>query len=427
MIPRAWACLAFLACFALCGCASSDKFTVERLDGPVSLERTIEYTSFWEAMEGLDLSYPAEKHVPREGRWFADGLRLVMEGRMAEAEAAFIELRADCKDPELRKSSADVLAEILFSQAKWEEFVEFYEALPPEELDPERDNTSYVFSKAMAGLPREEYVIPAEPSVVPTEWVWDLPKIAVEVNGRREEFILDTGASVTVLASDVALRCGVKALGTESAQGHTSTSIMIEARPALIDELSLGDIRITNHPAAILSESDMTIAGVKLAGIIGWPVFQRLVVEIDYENETTTFSRPTHRGEGERNLFWLGYPMVVLRSDEGVPLYFGLDTGARNTSIKENIFKKVNVGQVRHVRGISVGAGGSERVTKKEVKDLSLVWEPYIFHFEEIRTGTGVKGAVVVEPDGKLGGNLARGGRIIIDYPNGRADILLPE
>lgn len=45
------------------------------------------------------------------------------------------------------------------------------------------------------------------------------------------------------------------------------------------------------------------------------------------------------------------------------------------------------------------------------------------FRFDRITIREGVKDLAVFEPDGQLGGDVAHGGRMIIDFVNGRFEI----
>jgi hypothetical protein len=248
------------------------------------------------------------------------------------------------------------------------------------------------------------------------------------VNGRILHFVLDTGASTTVLTSDVARACGVEPIGTEVGTGETSTSATVAFRPAVIDRLEIGTLVIRNHPAAIVDPGALSfrVAGlpiIKLDGIVGWPVFRRAAVRIDPDRGWTTFTPARFRKRGPRNLFWLGYPIVTLRSETGRRLNFGLDTGAARTGIRPRFLDKNPGGRVEKGSGVAMGASGSDRVERQRIHDIALYLDGQRLHFDDLATTRGVKGAAIWKPDGKLGYDVGGHGAVWIDWPAGRFEI----
>ncbi len=115
--------------------------------------------------------------------------------------------------------------------------------------------------------------------------------------------------------------------------------------------------------------------------------------------------------------------MVVLHNLDGVPLHSGLDTGARDTILKENIRHKVALGPVRVSGGMSIGAGGLDGITRRKVDDLSFMSGDRLFRFESMSMQEGVKDLAVIEADGRLGSDVAYGGKMLIDFVNGRFEL----
>ena len=189
---------------------------------------------------------------------------------------------------------------------------------------------------------------------------------------------------------------------------------------------ALGELLIRNHHIAVIPEADLDLGVVKLDGVLGWPIFEQLRVEIDYAAGETTLKRPLKQPEGERNLFWLGYPMVVLRGENGVPLYFGLDTGARDTSLKPNAVRKIDLGPLETSQGMTIGAGGREVNTRRRARDVSVLLGDRRLRFQRITVREGVKDLVILAPDGQLGSDVAFRGKMIVDFQNGYFGLEVP-
>ncbi len=73
------------------------------------------------------------------------------------------------------------------------------------------------------------------------------PEVAVSVNGNEYPFILDIGASASVLTDDVARACGVLPITTGEGYVRTATSRCVAFRPATVERISIGDLVVENH------------------------------------------------------------------------------------------------------------------------------------------------------------------------------------
>lgn len=371
-----------------------------------------------------------EVDLSEEENKFRQALGFLLNAELAKAECAFRLFCLRAQDSTIVRHAKEALANILFLRNKWSEFLNFVEDNPEILTFSKLDQSNHLFAQALRDAPQETYHFSSQPVAVRTELLrTGIPEIEVHVNGRRWMFMLDTGANVSVVSDEVARVCKIKPLSEQSGLGATSTSKKIAFKPALIDELEIGDLTILNHPVGIVRKDDLEfkLFGlfdiVKIDGIIGWPLFMNTVVEIDYKNLVTTISKPQRMNVPERNLYWLGYPFVVLNSQDGHRLNFAFDTGAASTSIMSNIFTKIRPGKIITDSGIRIGAGGSERVVTRELEDVTFFLDDTALHFDSISTTSGARSAFLVKPDGKLGSDIAPNGKMSIDYLNGRFEV----
>jgi len=368
---------------------------------------------FWTAIRDVDLESAARQGRPAERRRFALALQMVVQGRRADAIRELETLNEEAKEARIQDESREALVRLLRATAGWEAL----RRIDPEGLEGE----------AYSDAEPQQVLFPKDPVRLATRIGWlRVPRLRVELNGRPYTFAVDTGADPTVITDEVANTCGIQ-VSDRSTETETSTRHRVEWRAAVARELRLGGIVIRNHPLAVVRKADLDLGLVQLDGILGWPIFEQMRVEIDYANGMTTLTRPG-RGPAEqaRNLFWLGYPMVGLRSRDGVPLYFGLDTGARDTSLNENILNKASLGVVGGARRFSIGAGGAEAVVSRRVVGFSVLLGGREFLFEKISIKDGVKNLAVFAPDGRLGGDVAFRGKMIVDFANGRFELEAP-
>jgi predicted aspartyl protease len=404
---------------------SASKLTIKPIDEKTLIlsPKAIEYGTFWEAMENIDFSYLREYQINDDQRSFAEALKLVIGGDIEEAENKFRKLYISSDDSLIKKHSKKILGNLLIFQSKWGALLEI-----PKDADDTIYN-SIILVKAFSKSPKESYSFPAQPTIIPMGLSMSgCPVIEVEINGHKMKFWIDTGAGLSVIASDIAKKCNIFPIGTGKIKAGTGTSKKIDAQPAIIEDLGIGEISIKNHPVIIIDSKDLEfkLFGLfrimKINGIIGWNAIQNMGIEFDYNNRVTTIREPVKMNNPSPNFFWLGYPIVILTNQDGTKLNFGLDTGARKTSITDNILKKISVNDV-YIKKITIGsAGGFEKIESKIIPELTLILNGYGLHFSDIGTRPERR-AVFVKLDGILGSDVFKNGRVKIDYLNGMLEI----
>lgn len=92
-------------------------------------------------------------------------------------------------------------------------------------------------------------------SVVPVETERAVPTVKGQVNGTDTEFVVDTGASVTVLNRDFAESLGLDMRGVGPAQVLDTAQGSILGTPVHLDTLRIGDAEM-DDVAAVVVDSD---------------------------------------------------------------------------------------------------------------------------------------------------------------------------
>lgn len=303
--------------------------------------------TFWSAVTALDLPAARTQASTVSERFFTDALGDLMHGDLSGAEVLFHTLIAD-PDPLLRGRARIGLTVALNAQGKWQELA----ALTVNGPAPGGDSVANAVDRAavdswagvLRDVPPVEVVAPAVPDVIPILGSsTGTPIVMVQVNGNTHYFWLDTGATMTLLASDVAAACDVKPMTTDTL-AIAAAEGRIAARPAVANVVRIGEVTIRNLPVAILAPSALRldrrvangrIVPVKLDGVIGSDVLRRLSVVLDMGGGTMSLARPASRGPRDRTLVWIGYPVVRLMTRTGRPVLFGLDTGADSTIVTD--------------------------------------------------------------------------------------------
>ncbi|HKE07698.1 MAG TPA: pepsin/retropepsin-like aspartic protease family protein [Candidatus Acidoferrum sp.] len=156
------------------------------------------------------------------------------------------------------------------------------------------------------------------------------------VNGVEGQWLLDTGAGLSVVTKSFAERLGLKALpGASRTQGGTGIENPLQI--ALLPTLELGGATLHNVVVMILDDSSLNISFGKdryqINGIVGYPVFRALGrVTFTHDGEFRAGEKDQLLGHGAK-MFMKGLSPIVQCKVEGKMLPFGFDTGASGTAL----------------------------------------------------------------------------------------------
>lgn len=384
--------------------------------------------NYWEALAEL---HPAEALAAahnRSEKEFAESLRDLMEGDLEKAEAGFGGLRRTATDSIIRAGSRVIYTATLQYQEKWETLA----ALSAEGSQPAVDRIDKasieLWAAAFRNVPAKTFTFRSQ-SVLLRMSVSAVgtPLIPVRIGGEVYNFWLDTGSSMTMLASDLARSLKVVPLVPDTLEIVTSTG-RVSAQPSLIPQLQIGQLVVRNAPTMIVDESMMQMSEprpiergpqVKIDGIIGFDIIRQLDLEVDYAENTLRLRNPaTSRSESDRNMFWVGLPVVRLTSTDGTPLHFGLDTGAQLTFVTETLLDKLQLQPARMESRRVGGLGGEISLRAPVLPDLRVLVRgfPLLFRGAFVRAPVY---QVLASLDGVLGGDIWNSGVVRIDVTNG--------
>jgi hypothetical protein len=393
--------------------------------GTIRQERRV---SYWEALSEL---HPADAiasaRTPSE-KEFAEALGNLMSGDLEKAEQRFGTLRRSATDSIIRSGSRVIYTATLQYQEKWEALAALKNE-PSQSKSDRIDKASIeIWAEAFRNVPRKTYTfrsasarLPMSVSAVGT------PLIPVRIGNKVYNFWLDTGSSLTMLSSDVARDLDIAPIVSDTLEIVTSTG-RVKANPALIPQLEIGQLVVRNAPAMVVEETMMQMGEprpieptkhVKIDGIIGFDIIRQLDLEVDYGDNSLRLRNPaTSRPDADRNIFWVGLPVIRLTSTDGIPLHFGLDTGAQLTFVTETLLDKLQLEAVRIESRRVGGLGGEISLRAPVLPDLRVLVRgfPILFRGAVVRAPVY---QVLASLDGVLGGDVWNSGIVRIDMTNG--------
>jgi predicted aspartyl protease len=112
----------------------------------------------------------------------------------------------------------------------------------------------------------------------------DQPLILVEVSLNSQgpyQFALDTGASRTIVSTEIAEKLGIETIGDNPATGAGGR---VKIMAGKVDSLAIGDAIVHDHDIGVGEFLAMlsTAVGTKMDGIVGYNFLNRFRVTIDY-------------------------------------------------------------------------------------------------------------------------------------------------
>jgi len=407
--------------------------TIDSARGPTRAPIASRSKTFWDAMASLDTGFIARHPASESERAFAHALGLVMSGEVNDAVIALDSVRtAFPNDTLVRRASRLLLTAMLQHQDKWKVLADLNPIGARPRTDAGDIDKAEVESWAAAfkNVSARELSFPQGPVVLPLVLsASGTPMVVAKINGIERLLWLDTGSSMSIVASDIAQESGVLPLVKDTLEVATTTG-RVPARPAAIARLQLGGIDIRNSTAMIVSSDLMQVRlgdgtdprlAVKIEGVIGFDIISRLDVRIDYRNHRVTFQRPQRGAQlprGGRNLFWVGTPIVRLVTSKGIPLHFNLDTGAQETYSTDALLAKTKAKTFAGERRLIGGFAGLTIVHGRFVDEVRLTMAGQALVFRKLLVYAPAF-STFVRLDGVLGSDIGKSGVVRIDATNG--------
>ncbi len=236
----------------------------------------------------------------------------------------------------------------------------------------------------------------------------NLVRLSVRVNGRPpEEFVLDSGASISLLTESAAARMGVRFVpgATAAARGLHDTETPM--RMGWLDSVQIGDLTVTDVPVGILPDGTLTFEtaalGVfKLNGVLGAHFMKEFDWRIEYF-EKRLFARrldpKAPHGSMNQNVFFRRMKPMVRTSLNGQPWsFFLLDTGSEPSMVTRDGLRKTRNFEPEAAYPVTLEGIGKSRVSWGKISDVTLGVGAYMVRFKDIvvkEEGAGLEDGIL--------------------------------
>ena len=192
---------------------------------------------------------------------------------------------------------------------------------------------------------------------IPAEFSTEGIVVRVTVDGRGLDFVLDSGASESVIDADVARELGLRVRDTQTLAYFGKTSVS----QTVIDDVSLGDIHAAHFAIAAIPFSQR-VDQKKIVGLLGGDFFASGRIALDFGAKTVTMLAPT------TPLPTLGWTKLPIQVTSFVPLTaaafsgfkgtFVVDTGSWSTVFYRHYFAQFTPDRAAGVQGKVAGISG---------------------------------------------------------------------
>ena len=261
-------------------------------------------------------------------------------------------------------------------------------------------------------------------TTVPFELLNNHIYLQVKLNGKGPFRVLcDTGGA-NIVTPTIARELGLKSEGALQGRGVGEKSEDVGL--VKLQSLQVGDATLSNQLFAVYPLESLSAAeGVPENGLIGFEVFKRFVVKVDYEHGMLTLVIPSafaYHGDGTAVPFQFNDRIPQVEgSIDGIAGKFDIDTGSR-ASIdllkpfveKNNLVAHYNA-KIEAVTGWGVGGAARALVTRAEVLRLGNVEVTRPVTELSLQKQGAFSGIYVA---GNVGAGVLKRFNIIFDYPH---------
>ncbi len=205
-------------------------------------------------------------------------------------------------------------------------------------------------------------------TTVPFELINNHIYLDVGLNGKGPfRFLCDTGGS-NVVTPELAAELGLKGEGAIEGTGVGEASQDVGLTK--VETLRVGDMTLADQVFAIFDLSAMkAVEDVPIQGLIGYEVFKRFVVAIDYERGRLTLTVPSafaYEGTGAVVPFTFSGTVPEVEGEiDGLPGRFHIDTGSRSSLTILAPFARAHDLKARYAATVEAvtgwGVGGAAR------------------------------------------------------------------
>ncbi len=202
-------------------------------------------------------------------------------------------------------------------------------------------------------------------------------RVAVlEVNGVREQWLLDTGANYSLVSKSFAKKIGLKLLSGSAETGSGITGLKNSLQAGVLPSMQVGGAALRNVVVLILDDANLKInlgdQSYQINAILGYPVFQVMRVIMFTQSGEFEAGKSAYRSGSGIPMYMRRLVPVVNLGVNGVNLPFTLDTGASGTDLSVRYYERFKDSDLSWKEDEDENAGAGGTIKRKIYKQSSL-------------------------------------------------------
>jgi hypothetical protein len=235
-------------------------------------------------------------------------------------------------------------------------------------------------------------------------------------------FLFDTGGNA-IISSKVAERLHLSAGSTETGTGMGEKPVT--AVDTTVREVQIGDLRLSNlafHSIA-MDDTPAVFGRQALDGIIGFPILEQLIVEVDYHAKRLKLTLPSAytppQSAATVHFTRARWVPLIDASLDRVPGKFGVDTGARLSLLLYGPFVEQNKLREKYHPAVSgvTGWGLGGPIRSQLARGQQFVIDNLTIHDPLVRLPLQTSGGTTAsDTAGVIGSDILRQFNITFDY-----------
>ena len=256
---------------------------------------------------------------------------------------------------------------------------------------------------------------------IPFEFIDNHIYLPVTIGGKKRLWVLDSGASMTVIDTAYAEELGLELEGKIKGRGAGN---LIDVSFVMLPAFSILGLEFDAQRAAAIDVAGLfdRWLGMEVVGILGYDFLSRLVTRVDYANETLSFYHPdsfSYEGIGtilsspvsQSNFFEL--PVTIDGVHGGKWM---LDLGAGGMSFHYPYAEQHGILDLPGVDGLGHGAGGSQSKRNLQFKTIEFAGHTIENPIVSTPLEKGQGGFGYTDLTGNIGNTLLRHFVLYLDY-----------
>ncbi len=249
--------------------------------------------------------------------------------------------------------------------------------------------------------------------------------LPARIAGRDEDlyFLLDSGASMTVIDSSLAAGMGLPFGGAIPGAGAGG---MADFHMTRVPGLVVGGIELSEQTAIAFPIAKLLrrFEEVEIGGVLGYDFLSRFVTRIDFERSVITFAEPDSFAPSGHEAF-VEAPLVhniftLAATLDTAKATFYLDTGANSSLLHASFAERTGIARGRRTIPMAIlGAGGSETASLCRFDSMGV--GGFSIARPVLAIAASMKGIGVLENvNGIVGNDILERFTVTLDYGNQR-------